>query len=263
MKIVLFLIFLITADNNKFSEVIITPKAMFFKHKDKDLWTIQTLNRNFQVYDLFVVKGSADSIVEKNNIPFKFYTDTITEIKFSPWTSNIFKDTVNIRDIDSYNSNRNLGLRDKVSMVAYMNRKTFPEIENFFSKTFRIGNKSISTSLDKPINIIDYKDGDFLFYHNRTSIVCVTKNSGQELFSKSDYTWNYTNKKLYLYPKEDYIKRKPINAIKNGRSWYNTNWEKMRKEGKLFAYYDQSGLKWNTSDLTDNEKNLVSWFKKN
>ena len=95
-----------TPNANKIAEVIITPKAMFFKHESSDIWTVQTLNRNFQVYNLFIVRGTADSIVEKKEIPFKFYTDTITEVKFSAWTSNIFEDTLNIRDIDSYNSDR-------------------------------------------------------------------------------------------------------------------------------------------------------------
>lgn len=263
MKFIIFVfLFVVSSNNNRFSEVIITPKAIMFKHDKSEAWTIQTLSRNFQVFDLFVIKGTADSIVEKNNIPFKYYTDTIMAIKFSPWSSTIFTDTLTLDDIDAYNIDRNLGLRDKIAMIAYMNRKSYPVIESFFAKTFTIGNQQISTSLDKPMNIIDYEDNRYLYYHNKNSIVCVTQ-SGQTLYSKNDYSWKFLNNQLYLYPNKDYIPRKTISAIQKGRTWYNTNWEKMRSEGKLYAVYTQSGIKWNRTGLNDSEKNLLSWFIKN
>lgn len=265
-KIVLFSIsflFLFAQEGiNDLSEVIVSPRVLAFKTKAKtSAWTIQTLNRNFDIYGLSTVHRP-DSVKELDGIPVKYYNTDSIEIVFSEWSSEITKDSLLLVDLITYNDVNNNGLRDKLAMIGFLNRKKLPFLETFFQRTYTVGAKSFKTTLEKPINIIDYQENNFMLYQDNFSVYMITTQR-EFTFSKNDFEWKYENRELTLFPSAAYVKNKPISAIKSGRSWYNTKWEKLRKERKLFAIVSASGLIWNKQGLSDSEKSLIDWFKKN
>lgn len=247
---------------NRIEEVIVTPEVMVFKSADRSrLWTVQGLNRNYDIYNL-TIEAEPDSVSVIRGIPVKYYvTDDSVNVSFSRWSTNIERETMIISDMDNYTPFVKIGLRDKMSMIAFLNRDSLPFIEGFFTKTFRVGSRQFKTSLDNPIDVIDYKENQYFFFQDRNSVTAVFPNR-QFTISKSNYEWSYENRMIQLKPTADYIKNKRINAIKNGRSWYNNNWEKMRKGGKLNAVISIDGFNWNTDGLSDNEKNLLAWWQK-
>lgn len=248
---------------NDLEEVIVSPRVLAFKTKAKtNAWTIQTIARNYDVYGLQVF-ARPDSVQNLEGIPVKHYSSDQVKIEFSEWSTEIEKDTSKVLgDLVNFNSDLAKGLRNKLAMIGYLNRKKLPFLETFFQRTYTVGARQYKTTLEKPINVVDYEENKFMIYQDNFNVFMITTQR-EYTFSKNDYEWSYTNKELHLYPTAGYVKRKPINAIKSGRDWYNGKWEELRKERKLSALVNSAGLIWNTAGLSDSEKNLVDWFKKN
>jgi hypothetical protein len=248
---------------NDLSEVIVTPQIIAFKSKAANgAWTIQTLTRNYDVFGL-TVSQRPDYVEEiEGGIPVKhFNTDSIPVI-FSAWATEIEHDTMLFVDLIQFNANLSHGYRNKLAMIGYLNRKKLPFLETFFQRTYTVGSREFKTTLEKPIDVIDYRENTYFVYKDNFNIYMILPQRSYS-FAKSDYEWTYENSELVLYPTSNFVKTKPISAISSGRDWYNLKWEKLRKDGKLFATVSMSGLIWNTRNLSADEKNLVEWFKKN
>ena len=247
---------------NTVEKVIVCPNFMIFKSAvEDDHWTIQTLTRNFDVYKLSV-SGVKDSTSTKYAKEIDYYSNPGVTFYFSKWRSGLEPAEVNISNVPSYNRESEWGIKEKISMIAFLNRKDYPFIEKFFTTSFKVGNTVISTTLEKPVNVIDYKRGEYLYYQDLGTVFGVFPN-GKYSVSKSNFSWAYQNQKILLTPNLDYIKKKPISAINpDQRKWYNTKWEKLHKANKIRAVLSSSGIRWQTGGLEDKEKNLIDWFKK-
>jgi hypothetical protein len=260
----LLLLCLLAANDpiNSIEKIIVCPNFIIFKSAlEDDHWTIQTLSRNFDVYKLSV-SGLKDSTSKAYSKEVDYYSNPGVKFYFSRWRSGLEPSEADISQLPSFNRENEWGIKDKISMIAFLNRKEYGFIEKFFTTTFTVGNTVISTTLEKPVNVIDYKRGEYLYYQDLGTVYGVYPN-GQYSVSKSNFSWAYKNQKLQLTPSIDYVKNRVISAINpDERKWYNIQWEKLHKANKITASLSSSGISWNTANLDEKEKNLMQWFQK-
>jgi len=252
-------------EENIIKEIYITQNAMIFKTglEDEDVWVVQTISRNFNLYNFKVSNGAPRTESVDGIVIHHFEEDTSkTVARFSKFRSGFKKEHIELSQIDTYGLELNLDVKEKVAMIAYLNREKFPFIESFFEKTFSVGDIKVSTTLKRPVNVLKYVDGNELIYQDDFYVYAVYP-STQYQIKKSDYAWSFRNGTVELVPTEEFLATKSISAIKSGRDWYTIKWKKLRKERKLKGYFSKRGIAWNTSGLTDSEKNLVLWWRKN
>jgi hypothetical protein len=257
-----FLLFSQKDEENQLEQLIVTPNALILKSKQKeDVWTVQTITRNFEIYGL-KIDGSPYKTEEKDGINISYYNDTNSVSHFNRFKSGFGKEKLSLIDIDQYQLENNLGLKDKIAMITYINREKFPFIEKFFEQTLKVGSKTLKTTLKEPINVLFYRENSILIYQTTREVKAIYPQT-ELSFRKSDYEWYYKNKTVVFSPTSEFIKNRTISAIKSGRVWYNKNWEKMRKAGKLKAVFSSTGKKYIVKNLSKKEVNLLAWWKKN